>query len=86
MSGPIQDGGPAFPVVVPEIRGPDGEGIREGWQEPGMSLRDWFAGQAMVGLLANPNYGAPDPFRDAKTAFQEADAMLDARKFGPLKP
>ena len=36
-------GGPAFPV-----NGPNGD-------HPGMELRDWFAGQAIAGLLANPN-------------------------------
>jgi hypothetical protein len=44
------NGGPAFPV--PEVRGPDGCGIVEG--APGMSLRDWFAGQALAGILAGP--------------------------------
>lgn len=38
----MNDGGPAFPT--------------EKWEcvetIPGMSLRDWFAGQAVIGLLA----------------------------------
>lgn len=41
------DGGPAFPLhpgVLPE------------WTaSAGMSLRDWFAGQVLSGLMANPN-------------------------------
>lgn len=36
-----EDGGPAFPV-----NGPNGN-------HPGMSLREWLAGQAMVSLVAN---------------------------------
>ena len=31
-----KDGGPAFPL----------------YEEDGMSLRDWFAGQALAGILA----------------------------------
>jgi hypothetical protein len=44
MSRP-RDGGPAFPVPL-EFR-KDGETDREG-----MTLRDWFAGQAVNGLLS----------------------------------
>lgn len=70
----IDDGGPAFPTVA-----------RDGnWQphHDGMSLRDWFAGQAMVGLLPllpkmNERTGNEDTLA---TAFYElADAMLRAR-------
>ena len=45
MTDKIDDGGPAFPCM------PGGEIMRE--QYSGMSLRDWFAGQALVGFLAN---------------------------------
>ena len=38
------DGGPAFPRS-----GSDYVNAQEG-----MSLRDWFAGQALAGLMANP--------------------------------
>lgn len=37
----IDDGGPAFPISIPGV-GDNGSG--------GMSLRDWFAGQALAGL------------------------------------
>lgn len=43
-----KDGGAAFPR--PDERGPMGEGIREG--ADGMTLRDWFAGQALSGICA----------------------------------
>lgn len=43
-AGKIDDGGPAFPSEVGGKTPPD--------QRSGMSLRDWFAGQAMAGLLA----------------------------------
>jgi len=42
-----QDGGPAFPTCVSADT--DG-GLSRG--DPGMTLRDWFAGQALIGLLA----------------------------------
>lgn len=41
MSKAINDGGTAFPLALAE-----GEFCREG-----MSLRDWFAGQAISGLV-----------------------------------
>jgi hypothetical protein len=49
----------------------------------GMSLRDWFAGQALVALLSNPNATVDDgiaaekAFSDA--AYKMADALLAAR-------
>jgi len=41
-----KDGGPAFPCVEP--------GELADIHYHGMSLRDYFAGQAFMGLLANP--------------------------------
>lgn len=69
------DGGPAFPRQ--DERGPHGEGIREGWD--GMSLRDWFAGRALTGLLAQtPKADSAALF--AREAYVAADAMLAARE------
>lgn len=57
----------------------------------GMSLRDWFAGMAIQGLLANPggpiqesvmdggNWGNCTPMQVAQQAYGVADAMLEAR-------
>lgn len=43
-----------------------------------MSLLDWFAGQALAGLMACPNTnGEPEVF--ARDAYIYADAMLAAR-------
>jgi len=64
------DNPPAFPVVSDVI----------GHYE-GMTLRDWFAGQALVGMLAS-KAGIP-PYSNswaAERAYQMADAMLAARK------
>lgn len=45
----------------------------------GMSLRDYFAGQALVGVMASAN-GAIPAEQFAAAAYQVADAMLAARK------
>ena len=43
----------------------------------GMELRDWFAGQALIGLLvANTEH----PQEIQNTAYEIADRMLDARR------
>jgi hypothetical protein len=65
----INDGGPAFPRHAYD--GHDG-----------MSLRDWFAGQALAGLLREgiDIYGTGDT---AVTAYKVADAMLRVREVKP---
>lgn len=64
------DGGPAFPVLDMN----DSEG---------MSLRDWLAGQALVGILAaDPEFDfGTVPARDGVSiaAYLVADSMLRAR-------
>ena len=44
-----------------------------------MTLRDWFAGQALAGIMANPNVVSIADAEVVKAAYQHADAMLDAR-------
>jgi hypothetical protein len=68
MSGTIHDGGPAFP-----FKGYAGETY-------GMTLRDWFAGQALAGLLAHT--GESERNR-AVAAYRYADAMIKAREVKP---
>jgi hypothetical protein len=82
----IDDGGTAFPGLIP---GAMGTVIRS---QEGMSLRDWFAGQALAGILADDSctsphllsmHGKPGMTRSdvaAKVAYDLADAMLAARK------
>jgi len=48
--------------------------------DDGMSLRDWFAGQALAGSLANGQPLAPD--QRAANAFLYADKMMKARDAG----
>lgn len=45
----------------------------------GMSLRDYFAAQALTGIIAHPNGSAGDWDRAAKDAYLAADAVLIAR-------
>lgn len=65
-----ETGGPAFPRAGKE------------WEpsESGMTLRDWFAGMALQGLMANPNTEARSYKQCAQDAYVAADAMLEARK------
>ncbi len=41
-----------------------------------MYLRDWFAGLAMSGMLANPQRANPDPDALAQEASLHADALI----------
>jgi hypothetical protein len=78
MSDKLNGGGPAFPFAE---------------YHPGMSLRDWFAGQALNAIIAHgelvdedgnftaePGKGFPAINNFAEFAYVAADAMLAARK------
>lgn len=62
MSEKPDDGGPAFPLA---------DGTRD--DEGGMSLRDYFAGQALIA------YASSDEENAARNAYRCADAMLRER-------
>ena len=70
MSDEPNDGGPAYPAMTPG-----------GYCTPGMTLRDWFAGQALAALIASEvnetSHG------DSEDAYMYADAMLAARELTP---
>ena len=71
-------GGPAFPLCRPNQYSPQGEVIQRGFTEGGMSLRDWFAGLAMQGMLADSRFeGLLD--KTSEIAYDFADAMLKER-------
>lgn len=50
---------------------------------PPMTLRDWFAGQAVAGLLANTSIERGAALEVADWAYAVADAMLAVRKGPP---
>jgi uncharacterized protein YodC (DUF2158 family) len=63
----IKDGGPAFP--------------HQGYSHQGLSIRDWFAGQALAGLIVvHPQVNGLDAL--AVDAYRIADAMLAEREKG----
>ena len=64
----INDGGPAFPLKEPLSS-----------DHEGMTLRDYFAAKAMQGLCAHPESPDWDESDIAKSAYDQADAMLKAR-------
>lgn len=64
----------AFPMAVPSP-----------WEmmQDGMSLRDWFAGQALAGMMSNPNSSLFDEGRYrmiVDRAYLIADMMLPERQ------
>lgn len=67
----------AFPV--PRYVNSDGETWDSAIQ--GMDLRDYFAAQAMQGLIAHFDFGQfrDDPKRVALWAYDAADAMMEVR-------
>lgn len=71
MSG-IKDGGPAFPSGDGEFGGGPNHAY-------GMTLHDWFAGQALSGGMAGAKSGFSNPKDAARNAYAVADAMLAAR-------
>lgn len=76
------NGGPAFPQLEPRVPMLTAA-------MPGMTLRDWFAGQALVGIMG-PNYDwftsgddhGSRAHEAAYFAYSLADAMLAARQGG----
>jgi hypothetical protein len=63
-----KDGGPAFPQDSDQY-GPQG-----------MSLRDWFAGQALARFASDPETCSWDYKMMAKAAYAQADAMIAERE------
>jgi len=75
----MKDGGPAFPATrAEEIPIAQSENLTD-WADvtyPGMSLRDWFAGQALAGCVVDKAH----PRIAAQWCYRVADAMLAARE------
>lgn len=66
----MKDGGPAFPIWTEDMP-------VEG--SAGMSLRDYFAGQALAGIMANTRSTDPAICVE-RLAYEIADAMLAVRE------
>jgi len=92
MSAPINDGGPAFPNEPRKIL--DNETVYIWKGEPGMTLRDYFAGKVLGGYMAcNESMdvvcqlakatGKSYPEILAAACYETADAML--AKKGPTQ-
>jgi len=47
---------------------------------PGMELRDWFAGQAVIGLLSNHKYDDDDSEHIALMAYGVANFLMEERE------
>ena len=70
-------GGFAFPQSNPDVAYSDYIG-------GGMTLRDWFAGQALMGLMAcGEAHNEHTSLVTAAASYQMADAMLKAREVKP---
>lgn len=67
----MDDGGPAFP-----IKGLANDEDADS-RFHGMSLRDWFAGMALCGSLADDS--TTSPAKEAGWAYDYADAMIVER-------
>ena len=64
------NGGQAFPCGSGDLRDPCG-----------MTLRDWFAGQALAGIHARDYFdpGLASPEQRARICYLDADALLAER-------
>lgn len=70
-----KDGGPAFPPAIAANEA----GIHHGLF--GMSLRDWFAGQALPAFITTlAPYTAEELSEAAQRSYAAADAMLAAAR------
>jgi hypothetical protein len=76
MSAPINDGGPAYPCESYVVK--NGKQVTEAAQ--GMTLRDYFAGQALAGMLSEGRSNSNAIEWMPEKAYDLADAMLAARE------
>lgn len=69
MNEGLYNGGPAFPTSTAGLG-------------TGLNMRDWFAGMALQGILANPSDIQSDRIWDylAEISYNYADAMLKERE------
>lgn len=63
----MKDGGPAYPIY-------------KNLQYEGMSLRDWFAGMAMKGMMAGRYWETASKTTLVTEAYKIADGMIKGRE------
>ena len=83
MSTPTNDGGPAFPRAgfLSEIETPEQVIAQyENKPEQGMSLLDYFAGQALVGMMNHRDLVNRPCLELAWDSYEYDEAMLAVRK------
>lgn len=75
------DGGYVFPRPLPDVKVPPDEALDLIYQYSGLTLRDYFAGQALIGILGSRHGFLVDVGTENAPgwAYQVADAMLAAR-------
>ena len=69
----IETGGPAFPTES------EAQTDYATWRHEGMTLRDYFAGEALKDICSNPDSWGPSPRQFAEQAYLIADEMLKER-------
>jgi hypothetical protein len=73
-----KNGGSAFPLPASSHSVSGGTAFT--LQQEGMTLRDWFASVALIGLLSNPTTTIDKHSEAAKHAYIAADAMISERE------
>jgi hypothetical protein len=85
----VKDGGPAFPTIsTDKMWTSDGDHVLPDVSSSGgLTIRDWFAGKALQGMLADSENSYSCTAEEthwtqavARVAYQMADAMIQARK------
>ena len=66
----------AFPVNFEYV---DAAGVTQRHLGTGMTLRDYFAGQALIGLITRSEDAFNNEDQAAEWSYSQADAMLKAR-------
>ena len=89
MKAAPNDGGTAFPTVATATTHgfyADGQPCMTHYgSTPGMTLRAWFAGQALMGWAAGRNHSMcdSDPDKVANTCVAYADALIQKLEVKP---
>jgi len=79
MDDTKKTGGPAFPRQGVWVRNGSGDLICQEEAQDGASLRDYFAGEALVGIISHPHINGTPKYA-AGLAYDYADAMLAERE------